>query len=178
MDLVAQDQRTDSFQKMNPQGLVPALEIDGLLLTQSLAIIDYLDETRPEAPLLPHSAEGRAKVRAIAHAIAMEIHPINNLSVLQHVEIVSGGVADAKLEWMHHFMPPALAAINNMLERSAASIFCYGEKPTVADVCLVPQLYNAQRWGIDLKKFDHISRVLTACNLLPAFIAAHPDMNK
>ena len=154
----------------NPQGLVPVLEIDGHSLTQSLACIEYLDETRGLG-LLPEDPLGRARVRALAHAIAMEIHPICNLSVARWAVTRSNGGISMD-GWMQHFIGPGLVAVEDML---AGGDYCYGEGVTLADLCLVPQLYNARRWGIDLTPMPKIRSIETVLADIPAFAAAHPD---
>lgn len=158
----------------NPQGLVPALHIDGRMLTQSLAIIEYLDETRPDPPLLPADPPGRARVRALAHAIAMEIAPICNLSVATHVAALTGR-EDARVDWMAHFIGPGLEAFERLLAQGGTGRFCHGDQPGLADCCLVPQLYNARRWGVAVDHLPRIAAIADACAALPAFAAAHPD---
>ena len=175
IDLLEREQRTTAFRDRNPQGLVPVLEIDGLSLTQSLAIVDYLDETRPEPPLLPATPPERARVRAIAHAIAMEIAPVNMSAVVEHVDTLTGGGQAARVAWMRHFMRPGLEAVERLLEHPSTGRFCHGDRPGLADVCLVPQLYNAERWGIELDGCPRLRDVAAACAAEPAFAAAHPD---
>lgn len=175
VDLLAQAHRNDEHLARNPQGLVPVLEIDGLLLTQSLAMIEYLDETRPQPPFLPADPAGRARVRALAYVIAMETHPLCNSGVLVHVEQVTGGGPDARLEWMRKYMPAGLAAFETLLDHAATGTFCHGETPGLADICLVPQLYNARRWDIPVDSYPRLTAIGDACAELPAFQAAHPD---
>ncbi len=154
----------------NPQGLVPALEIDGQMLTQSLAILEYLDETRALG-LLPGNPLRRAKVRAIADAIAMEIHPVCNLGVAKYASTQSGG-SITMASWMQNFITPGLLAVEQMVDDGD---FCFGDNVTLADICLMPQLYNAQRWEIDLTKMPKLRRIGAALADIPAFAAAHPD---
>ncbi|MDR5651644.1 maleylacetoacetate isomerase [Ruixingdingia sedimenti] len=176
VDLVRGDQRSPEHLDRNPQGFVPALRIDGLLLTQSLAIIDYLDETRPEPPLLPPDATGRARVRALAHAVAMDIHPICNLHVAAHVMARHPDAPEAaRQDWMVHFITRGLDALERMV---GAGAYCYGDTPTLADICLVPQIYNARRWGVDLTRHPRLVAIDAACADLPAFADAHPDRVK
>lgn len=175
VDLLAAGHKAPEHLARNPQGLVPVLAIDGRLLTQSLAIIDYLEETRPGADLLPDDAAGRARVRALSHAIAMEIHPICNLSVGTHVMALAGGDEAVRQAWMQKFIGAGLAAFEQLLARPETGRFCHGDRPTMADCCLVPQLYNADRWGVDTAGLSRIRAVAAECAGLEAFAAAHPD---
>ncbi len=170
VDLTAGAQVAPEHLARNPQGLVPVLEIDGLRLVQSLAICEYLDETRGLG-LLPDHAAGRARVRALAHAVAMEIHPVCNLGVARHAVAASGGAITLE-GWMRAFIGPRLAALEDMVEGGTR---CHGEAVTLADICLVPQLYNARRWGVDLAPLPKLCRIDAALADLPAFAAAHPD---
>ncbi|WP_284165147.1 maleylacetoacetate isomerase [Frigidibacter sp. SD6-1] len=170
VDLTAGEQREPDNLACNPQGLVPTLDIDGRRLTQSLAILEYLDETR-QAGWLPGDAGRRAEVRASAHAIAMDIHPVCNLRVAKHA--VSLG---ATMEgWMRHFIPLGLEGVEGLLSRDAVGRFSHGDAVTLTDICLVPQLYNARRWGVELAAFPRILAVSDALDALAAFQAAHPD---
>jgi maleylacetoacetate isomerase len=173
VNLLRGEHRTPEHLARNPQGLVPALEIDGLTLTQSLAILEYLDETR-EACLLPRDAAGRARVRTIAYAIAMEIHPICNLAVARHAAEASAG-AIAVEGWMNAFIGPGLAAVERLLDHPAAGRFCHGDRVGLADICLVPQIYNARRWDVDLAPMPIVRRIAETLEAHPAFAAAHPE---
>ena len=169
-------QRSDEYLALNPQGLVPSLVTDdGAVLTQSLAIIEWLDETHPSPPLLPAGANDRARVRALALAIACEIHPLNNLRVLNYLTGTLG-VTDAQKDgWYRYWCDVGLEAIEARLAREAATgRFCHGDAPTLADVCLVPQLFNARRFAVDLAPFPTLLRIDAACALLPAFADAAP----
>ncbi len=175
VDLVAGDQRRPAHLARNPQGLVPVLDIDGLRLTQSLAIIGYLDDTRPEPPLLPADPAGRARVRAIAHAIAMDIHPVCNLGVAAHVVALTDGGDAVRKGWMQHFIRKGLVAVETLLDHPATGTCCHGDSVTLADLCLVPQLYNAARWQADISDLPRIAAIATHLHDLPAFAAADAD---
>ncbi|MCR9138716.1 MAG: maleylacetoacetate isomerase [Alphaproteobacteria bacterium] len=175
VDLLKAEHRSDAHVKRNPQGLVPALDIDGHMLTQSLAIIEYLDETR-QVGLLPEEPLDRQRVRALANAIAMEIHPVCNTSVAAHVMELTGGGDDVRRAWMQKFINKGLHAFEMMLERGPTGLFCYGDTPGLADICLVPQLYNAERWGADLTGCPKLVAIGERCNALKPFAEAHPDV--
>lgn len=174
VNLVTGEHREAANMVRNPQGLVPALEIDGLMLTQSLPILEYLDETRPDAPLIPADPVARHHARAVACAIAMEIHPVCNLSVARHAAGLAGGDS-AMAEWMQHFIPKGLAGVEELVTRAPVGAFCVGDTVTIADICLVPQLYNARRWEVDLSPYPKLVEIDARCTALPAFANAHPD---
>jgi len=169
-------QRADEYLALNPQGLVPVLTLDdGRPLTQSIAIIEYLDQTHPEPPLLPADAAGRARVRAIALAIACDIHPLNNLRVLNYLTGTLGVTPAQKDGWYRYWVDVGLEALETELARDAETgRFCHGDSPTLADVCLVPQLANARRFDIDLAPYPTLRRIEVACNALAPFAEAAP----
>ncbi|NEY89663.1 maleylacetoacetate isomerase [Tabrizicola oligotrophica] len=176
VDLLKAEQTGAENLARNPQGLVPTLEIDGLSLTQSLAIIEYLDETR-QAGFLPDDPAGRARVRALSYAVAMEIHPVCNLRVGRFAESASGGAITMQA-WQQKFISEGLAALEVMLDHAATGRFCHGDRVTMADLCLVPQVYNAQRWGVDVTSHSQIARIVAELQAIPAIAAAHPDKVK
>ena len=168
------EQRAPEFLALNPQGLVPALALDdGTLLTQSLAICEYLDEVYPEPPLLPRDAIGRARVRAFAQAIAAEIHAVQNLKVLNRVKAL-GHDQDVANAWAHDVIAEGLAACEALL-RGQPGPFCFGAAPTLADLALVPQVYNARRFAVDLSAMPRLVAADAACLALPAFAEAAPE---
>ena len=170
------EQRTEAYLGLNAQALVPTLIDEGATLTQSLAIIDYLDERHPEPPLLPKAPGERARVRAIALAIACDIHPLNNLRVLQYLTRVLNVSEDAKNIWYRHWIDLGLAALEAQLATdSATGSYCHGEAPTLADICLVPQLANARRFAIPLDAYPTLLRIDENCRQLAAFADAAPE---
>lgn len=169
-------QHQAAYAALNPQQLLPALEDDGLLLTQSLAIIEYLDETRPATPLLPADAAGRARVRALSQLIACDTHPLNNLRVLQYLQQQLNAGEEAKTAWYRHWIQESFNALEQLLQSPHTGRFCHGDTPTLADCCLVPQVYNARRFQVDLSPYPAIVRIDAACNALPAFQTASPEM--
>ncbi len=170
------EQFTPEFRRLNPQALVPVLEDGGELLTQSLAILEYLEEVYPDPPLLPKEAVARARVRAMALNIACEIHPLNNLRVLGYLKNVLQVTEEAKLAWYQHWVELGFEALEAQLSQNRAlGPFCYGQSPTIADCCLVPQLFNARRFGCDLSSFPSLTAIERRCNELAAFRDAAPD---
>jgi maleylpyruvate isomerase len=170
------EQNAEAYRALNRQALVPTL-IDGdTALTQSLAIIEYLDERHPEPPLLPSTPAGRARVRAIALAICCDIHPLNNLRVLRYLVNTLNIGEEAKDAWYRHWIDTGLAALEAQLAADASTgTFCHGDVPTMADICLVPQLANARRAGIPLDSYPTLLRIDASCRALDAFARAAPD---
>ncbi len=177
LDLRAGEQHLEHFLQINSQGFVPALALDdGAVLTQSVAIIEYLDEMHPDPPLLPQAPLARARVRALTQAITCDVHPLNNLRVLQYLEHELQQDKTARDAWYKHWVRLGFDAIERWLARDAATgRFCHGDAPTLADVCLVPQVANARRYAMDLTPYPCIVRIDAACRELAAFQAAAPD---
>jgi len=170
------EQRADDYLALNAQGLVPSLVTDtGAVLTQSLAIIEWLDESYPSPPLLPADVAGRARVRAQALAIACDIHPLNNTRVLNYLTGTLGATDAQRDGWYRYWCDVGFEALETQLAREAATgEFCHGATPTLADVCLVPQLANARRVDLDLAPYPTLLRIESACAALPAFANAAP----
>ena len=168
--------RTPDYLVMNPAGLVPTLEReDGTHLIQSLAIVEWLDETHPDPPLLPVDADGRARVRSLAYMTALEIHPLNNLRVLARLKDQFGADAPAQEAWFAHWVTLTFDALEARLAREPATgTFCHGDVPGLADLCLYAQVWNNRRFGIDADPWPMIARVFAALDALPAFAAAAP----
>lgn len=170
------EHRQPDYLALNPAGLVPALEDRGQVLTQSLAIIEYLEETYPAPALLPGDALNRARIRALAQAIACDIHPINNLRVLQYLSRELGVTDEQKNAWYRHWVESGLAAVEAMLQQQPRSgRFCVGDTPTLADICLVPQVFNARRFNCNTAHIPTVMRIVDACEALEAFRRAAPD---
>jgi maleylacetoacetate isomerase len=169
------DQSKPEFLGVNPQGLVPMLDDDGEKLTQSLAIIEYLDETHPEPPFLPRDPAGRARVRALAAIVACDIHPLNNLRVLRYLHGPLGHDQDAIEHWYNHWIMAGFAAFERLLtDNPRTGAFCHGDRPGLADIALVPQVVNAERYRLDLAPYPTIARIFETCMKVDAFAAAHP----
>ncbi|MET1115000.1 MAG: maleylacetoacetate isomerase [Comamonas sp.] len=183
--LLRGEQRDPGYVARIGDGLVPALELDdGTMLAQSMAIIEYLEETHPGAALLPVDALGRAHVRGLAQMIACEIHPLNNLRVLKYLVGELQVSDEAKTTWYRHWAGTGLEALERRLglladERRAAgqpeSVYCWGAAPGLADCCLIPQVFNARRFGLTLDALPRIAAIVERCEALPAFALAHPD---
>ena len=168
-------QKDPAYRALNPQGFVPMLEIDGLKLTQSLSIAVYLDQTRPEPLLMPRDPADGAHVRALALTVACDIHPLNNLRVLKYLSGTLDSTQDQNDAWYAHWVTEGLAALE-ALAAPRAGAFLFGDSPTLADVMLVPQLYNARRFVVPIAPYPSLRRADESASALPAFAAAHPDM--
>jgi maleylacetoacetate isomerase/maleylpyruvate isomerase len=174
--LVKGEHRQAAFAGVTVEQLVPVLELDdGTRLSQSMAIIEYLDEVHPEPALLPPDALGRARVRALAQAVACEIHPLNNLRVLKYLSGTLGLDEDTKNTWYRHWVRTGLESFERQLAQRPASRFCHGDTPTLADCLLVPQIFNAQRFSTPLDGLPRTMAVFDACMALPAFQQAQPS---
>jgi maleylpyruvate isomerase len=170
------EQLTPSYKAINPQGLVPSLEDDGRVLTQSLAIIEYLEERHPEPPLLPRDPADRAIVRSMALAIACEVHPLQNLRILGYLQNVLHHTEAEVNAWSRHWVEQGLTALEQkVLAVANRGAFCFGTTPTLADICLVPQLVNARRFGCNLSVCPTLVRIDATCCTLPAFADAAPE---
>ena len=169
------EQKKPAFAAVTAEGLVPVLELDDdRRLTQSMAIIEYLDETHPQPPLLPADALGRARVRALAQIVACEIHPLNNLRVLKYLVGELKASEDAKNAWYRHWVRLGLESYEAQLA-TRSGLYSHGDAPTLADCCLVPQIFNAQRFGVSLDGLPRTMAAVDACMALPAFQQAHPS---
>jgi maleylacetoacetate isomerase len=163
-----------AYRAVNPQSLVPALQVDGALLAQSIAIMEYLEETHPQPRLLPADPLGRARVRSLSLIVACEIHPLNNPRVLKYVKNVLGHSQDEVDAWYRHWIADGLAKLEAELARPGTGRYSHGDAPTMADCCLVPQIFNAQRFDCDLAPHPAVMRVFEACMQLDAFERAQP----
>ena len=170
------EQHDPGFRKSNPQGRVPVLEHGSRVMLQSLAILEYLDETWPTPALLPSSGRDRQRVRAIAQAVVCDIHPLNNLGVQQYFEHTWHVPQPERDGWVRHWIGDGFAAIEAMInDHPATGRYCEGDTPTLADCCLIPQVYNARRFSVDMSAFPTIIRIEQACLALPEFDAARPE---
>jgi maleylacetoacetate isomerase len=171
------EHRQKDYLKINPQGFVPALALeDGTVLTQSLAIIEWLEESYPLPPLLPADPNARARVRSLCQLVTCDIHPLNNLRVLQYLESNLNLARAARDEWYRHWIATGFTALEDALGRDdARGRFCFGDQPGMADLCLVPQVYNARRYSVDLASYPRIVAIDAACGELPAFAGAVPE---
>lgn len=170
INLLKGDQQSAEFLKVNPQGLIPALNIDSFIVTESMAIMEYLEETRPEKHVLPKDPKARANVRRVAQMIVADIQPLQNAKILNHPFIGP----DRKMEWANHVISSGFAAVEKVLHETAGK-FCVGDEISIADFCLIPQVYNARRFKVDLTPFPTISRIASTVEAMDFAVAAHPD---
>ena len=174
--LRSDEHKLAEYTDLNPQGLVPLLDNQGFLLSQSMAIIEYLDESFPEPYLLPTGIEQRALVRGMSQLIACDIHPLNNLRVLKYIEEEFGCQKKSIDEWYHHWVDEGFSALERFVEKhSTDGHYCFGSNVSMVDICLVPQLYNAERYQCELTKYPKINAVGNHLRDLPAFVDASPD---
>jgi maleylpyruvate isomerase len=170
------EQHSPQYQSLNPQGLVPTLLDDEKVISQSLAIIEYLEDLHPEKPLLPTDAYQKALVRSFALSIAADMHPLNNLRVLQYLTQEFNLSEEQKASWYKHWVEKGFSALEkNLVAQKNTGDFCFGNTPTLADICLVPQVYNARRYACDLSSYPTISRIDAHCQIHPAFLSAWPQ---
>ena len=167
----------DAYRAVNPSTLLPTLvDDDGAVIGQSLAILEYLEETRPQTPLLPADPAGRARVRALALTVVADTHPLGNLRVLKYIKGEMGLSEELKLEWHRHWLRSGLETLEAMLAGDGRTgVYSHGDTPTLADCCLVPQVFNAQRFEVDTAPYPTVMRINAACVALPAFQRAHPS---
>lgn len=178
VNLVNGEQRGSDYLQKNPQGLVPLLEDEGQLIHQSIAICEYLDEKISEPPIIPTDIYERAMMRSIVGMIASDIHPINNLRVLNYLTDEVGVTGDQRKEWYRHWVIVGLESLEAFLNASQRTgDFCIGDQPTLADICLIPQLYNAHRFNIETDHLKFIKAIESNCQQIAAFTRAHPDAN-
>jgi maleylacetoacetate isomerase len=176
VSLPKMEHRIPSYRDMNPQGLVPLLVEDGRFLIQSMAVIEYLDEIYPEPPLMPKDPIGRSYVRAVSQIIGCEIHPLNNVRVLKHLKAQFGADEAATNAWYEHWITEGLSGLEGYLAREGLSgDFCYGDTVTMADICLVPQIFNARRFNCSLDAYPKLLAITDRCMTLDAFRAAEPS---
>jgi maleylacetoacetate isomerase len=169
------EHRQPAYAAVNPQGLLPALEVDGALLAQSIAIMEYLEEAHPQPALLPKHPLGRARVRSLSLIVACEIHPLNNPRVLKYVKSTLGHSQEEIDAWYRHWIADGLAKLEAELGRPGTGRHCHGDAPSMADCCLVPQIFNARRFACDLTPYPTVMRVFDACMRLEAFDRAQPS---
>jgi len=171
------EQHSAEYRAVNPQAFVPVLVDGRRMIRQSLAIIEYLDETHDgEMKLLPATARDRARVRALAQMVACDIHPLNNRRIMLYLENEFGASADARERWTRHWIEEGFHSFESLIAgHPSTGTFCEGDTPTIADICLIPQVYNAQRFGVDMEPFPEIQRIAAACLELDAFVRARPE---
>ncbi len=168
-------QHAPAYRRLNPGGRVPTLEVDGQALYQSMAILEWLEETHPLVPLLPADPIGRARVRGIAQLIVSDIQPLQNISVTNYLRDVSSWASEQTAAWLRHWIGRGMAAVEHALDDPATGGFCYGDSPTLADLCLVPQCYASRRFGVDVAAYPRIAAIEQHCLELSAFRIAAPE---
>jgi len=170
------EHRGEDYLALNPQGLVPTLETNQGMIAQSLAIIEWLDETHPEPGILPNDAWGRARVRGLAQMVALDVHPINNLRVLFYIRDQFGADEDAQTAWFRHWVNEAFSALEKRLANDKETgVFCHANRPGLADICLASQVVNNRRFGVDIAPYPTLERIFNACMAVPAFQDALPE---
>jgi maleylpyruvate isomerase len=177
VDLRSAQHATDAYRALNPDGLVPVLEDGDIRVSQSMAMIEYLEERYPDPALLPSSIEARARVRSLAQLIACDIHPLNNLRVLQYLIGPMGVGKPNKDQWYAHWISQGFAALERRLHEPASGLFCHGDTPGLADCFLAPQVVNADRMSVDLSAYPRVREIADRCFALPAFMDTHPDQS-
>ncbi len=174
VNLLKGEQREPAYRSLNPQGLLPALIDAGHVLTQSLAILEWLDEQHPDPALLPRESLARARVRALAYNVACDIQPLQNLRVLKYLQSSLSVSDDQKVDWIRHWIDEGFRALEPQLD-SGAGAFAGGDTPGLFECCLIPQIYNAERFGMEMGQYPRIARIAEACAALPAFDRARPE---
>lgn len=174
VNLLKGEQKESSYRSLNPQGLVPALIDSGHVFTQSLAILEWLDEQHPQPALLPKDSLARAKVRALAYNVACDIQPVQNLRVLKYIQSELGASDEQKVEWIHHWIDGGFTALETQLD-GQGSTFAHGDTPGLFECCLIPQVYSAERFGMEMANYPRIAKIAKACAALPAFEKARPE---
>ena len=175
VNLLTSEQTEDDYQQINPQKLVPVLEHKGKRITQSMAILEYLEEVYPEPSILPKDTLERATARSLANVIACDIHPLNNLRVLKYLVGELAAEEKAKLNWYRHWIEEGFQAFEKCIEQTSNGKFCLGDRASIADILLIPQVYNAHRFEVDMQPFPLINSIETYCLTLPDFAAAIPE---
>ncbi|WP_066016441.1 MULTISPECIES: maleylacetoacetate isomerase [Endozoicomonas] len=172
INLLKGEQNSEDYKKINPQGLVPTLTTDKGILIQSLAIIEWLEETFPERSIIPGDSWKKAQLRSLAYQVSCDIHPVNNLRVLKYLQQELAVSDDAKTQWYKHWIHTGFTALEAQLDDQP---FCCSEQPSIADICLVPQVFNALRFKVEMTDFPRIHEIYKHCNMQPAFIDAAPE---
>jgi maleylpyruvate isomerase len=180
VNLLESEEASDKYKSINPQGLVPSLIVKrkgqgDVVLTQSLAICEYLEELQPEPSIMTDSTLGRARIRSLSQLISSDIHPLDNLRVLNYLEDKLSVDKEAKMTWYRYWITTGFDALEQCLQESETGDYCHQDTPSLADICLVPQVYNAKRFDCDLSPYPKIVEIAQRCNQLPAFVKAQPE---